>query len=147
MKRFRSLRWRLLALVELAILLAMVVLALGLSAMVRRTYLSHLEEQLTMEARLIGDALAPAMASGPPDEFLDAEAHRYAALLGARVTLIGPDGTVWGESHEDRTQMENHLDRAEAPQVGAWGPRAGCGASPPAAGPRATPPMRCRRAR
>ena len=121
MKRFRSLRWRLLALVELAILLAMVVLAVGLSAMVRRTYLAHLEEQLTVEARLIGDALAPAMASGPPDEFLDAEARRYAALLDARVTLIGPDGTVWGESHEDRTQMENHLDRPEVQQALAKG--------------------------
>jgi two-component system phosphate regulon sensor histidine kinase PhoR len=121
MKRFRSLRWRLLALVELAILLAMVVLALGLSAMVRRTYLGHLEEQLTMEARLIGDALAPAMASGPPEELLDAEAHRYAALLDARVTLIGPDGTVWGESHEDRTQMENHLSRPEVQQALAEG--------------------------
>jgi len=121
MKRFRSLRWRLLALVELAILLAMVVLALGLSAMVRRTYLGHLEEQLTMEARLIGDALAPAMASGPPEGLLDAEAHRYAALLDARVTLIGPDGTVWGESHEDWTRMENHLNRPEVQQALAEG--------------------------
>ena len=121
MKRFRSLRWRLLALVELAILLAMVVLAVGLSAMVRRTYLAHLEEQLTVEARLIGDALTTTMASGPPDGFLDAEAHRYATLLDARITLIGPDGTVWGESHEDRTQMENHLDRPEVQQALAKG--------------------------
>ncbi len=99
----------------------MVALTLTLSATVRRTYLDHLEEQLAVEARLIGDALAPAMVSGQPDGFLDAEAHRYAALLDARVTLIGPDGTVWGESHEDRTQMENHLGRPEVRQALAVG--------------------------
>lgn len=121
MKPFRSLRWRLLALVELVVLAAMVALALVLSATVRRAYLAHLEEQLAVEARLIGDALALAMASRQPDGFLDAEARRYAALLDAQVTLIGPDGTVWGESHEDRTRMENHLDRPEVQQALAMG--------------------------
>ncbi len=121
MKPFRSLRWRLLALIELVVLVVMVALALILSATVRRTYLAHLEEQLTVEARLIGDALTTTMASGPPDGFLDAEAHRYATLLDARITLIGPDGTVWGESHEDRTRMENHLDRPEVQQALAEG--------------------------
>ncbi len=120
MKRFRGLRWRLLVLIELAVVVGMVALTVVLSATVRRTYLAHLEEQLLAEARLIGDALAPAMASGP-DGFLDAEARRYAALLDARVTLIGPDGTVWGESHEDRTRMENHLDRPEVRQALAVG--------------------------
>ncbi len=96
MRPFRSLRWRLLVLIELAVVVGMVALTLVLSATVRRTYLTHLEEQLLAEARLIGDALASAMASGPPDGFLDMEARRYAALLDARVTLIGPDGTVWG---------------------------------------------------
>ncbi|MCX7854967.1 MAG: ATP-binding protein [Anaerolineae bacterium] len=121
MKPFRSLRWRLLALIELVVLVVMVALALILSATVRRTHLAHLEEQLTVEARLIGDALTTTMASGPPDGFLDAEAHRYATLLDARITLIGPDGTVWGESHEDRAQMENHLDRPEVQQALAEG--------------------------
>lgn len=121
MKPSRSLRWRLLALIELVVLVVMVALALILSATVRRTYLAHMEEQLTVEDRLIGDALTTAMASGPPDGFLDAEAHRYATLLDARITLIGPDGTVWGESHEDRTRMENHLDRPEVQQALAEG--------------------------
>lgn len=121
MKPFRSLRWRLLALIELLVLVVMVALALVLSATVRRAYMAHLEEQLTVEARLIGDALASTMASGQPDGFLDAEAHRYAAMLDARVTLIGPDGTVWGESYEDRTRMENHLDRPEVQQALAAG--------------------------
>lgn len=117
MTLFRSLRWRLLALIELAVLVVMVALVLILSATVRRIHLAHLEEQLTVGARLIGDALTSVMASGPPDGFLDAEARRYASILEAQVTLIGPDGTVWGESHEDRTRMENHLDRPEVQQA------------------------------
>lgn len=111
-----GLRWRLLVLVELVIVGGMVVLAVALSAMVRHTYLAHQEERLIGMARLIGDALAPVMASGQPDR-LTAEAHRYAALLDVPVALIGPDGTVWGESHEDRTQMEDDLDWPEVRQA------------------------------
>lgn len=121
MNPFRGLRWRLLVPVELTLLVGMVALTLILSAAVRHTYLAHLEEQLTVEARLIGDALASAMASGQPEGFLDAEARRYAAMVDARVTLIGPDGTVWGESHEDRARMENHLERPEVQQALATG--------------------------
>lgn len=95
MKPFRSLRWRLLVLIELVVLVVMVALALILSATVRRTYLAHLEEQLTVEARLIGDALTPAMASGPPNGFLDTEAHRYAPcwMRGSPLSgLMAPSG-------------------------------------------------------
>ncbi len=115
--KFRSLLWRVLIPLELVILLAMVGLAWGLSEMARRTYLADLEDQLTAEARLIADALAPTMASGIPQEFLDEPARRYASMLNARVTLIGPDGVVWGESHEDRTRMDNHLHRPEVQEA------------------------------
>ncbi|MCS7177959.1 MAG: ATP-binding protein [Anaerolineae bacterium] len=121
MRPFRSLRWRLLVLLELGVLGVMIVLALMLSAAVRRTWLAQLEEQLAGEARLIGHALAPAMAAGPPEGGLDAEAHRYAALLGAQVAFIGPDGTVWGASREDQERVENLLDRPEIRQALATG--------------------------
>lgn len=115
--RFHSLRWRLLLPIEAAILLTMAILAWGLSEIVRRTHLSDLEAQLTVEARMIADELALRLVSGFPPDSLDDEARRYAALLDARVTIIGPDGTVWGESHEDRLQMDNHLGRPEVQQA------------------------------
>lgn len=121
MRRLRSLRWQLLLLIELAILIGMGALGTVLSAAVRRMYLAHLEERLTAEARLIGEALAPAMASGPSGGSPDAEARRYAALLGAQVTLIGPGGTVWGESHEDRARTEDPLGYPEVQQALAAG--------------------------
>jgi two-component system phosphate regulon sensor histidine kinase PhoR len=44
---------------------------------------------------------------------LDKLVTGWADTVGARVTLIGADGTVLGESHEDRTRMDNHLNRPE----------------------------------
>lgn len=110
---FRSIRWRIAVPYILLILLAMAGLAIYLSNLVRDAYLSDLEAQLTAEARLLADALA----TSAPTEPLDAFAQRYARLLNARVTLIAPDGTVLGESHEDRTRMDNHLYRPEVQQA------------------------------
>jgi CheY-like chemotaxis protein len=57
------------------------------------------------------------LGSSPDPSQLDGLAPRWAAALEARVTIIGADGTVLGESHEDRTQMDNHLNRAEVRQA------------------------------
>jgi two-component system phosphate regulon sensor histidine kinase PhoR len=92
-----------------------------LSAFVRNAYLSNLEEQLTAEARLIGDALAPPLADETSWDTLDVVAHKYARLLDARITVLGPDGTVLGESHRSRIGMENHLDRPEVQKALATG--------------------------
>lgn len=106
-----SIRWRIAF--PYAGLILVVILGLGiyLSAFMQRIYLTNLEHQLLTEARLSADALAEMFAQG--EENLDEQARQYAALTGARVTLIRPDGVVIGESHEDRTQMDNHLYRAE----------------------------------
>jgi two-component system phosphate regulon sensor histidine kinase PhoR len=118
---FRNIRWRTAIPYVILILLAMASLVVYLSDLVREAHLADLEAQLTAEARLIGDALASSPAWGEPDGDLDLLARHYADLLGARVTIIGADGTVLGESHEDRTQMDNHLYRPEVQQALARG--------------------------
>jgi two-component system phosphate regulon sensor histidine kinase PhoR len=50
-------------------------------------------------------------------EELDALAKRWSELVGARVTIIAADGLVLGESHFDRSQMENHANRPEVSQA------------------------------
>jgi len=110
---FRRIRWRIALPTITLILLAMAGLGLYLSHLVRQTYLSDLQGQLTAEARLLGDLVAPALARGEAGESLDALARSQAGLLGVRVTFVGTDGTVLGESHEDRSQMDNHLLRPE----------------------------------
>jgi hypothetical protein len=56
---FHSLRWRIAVPYLILILLAMGGLTVYLSHLVRQPHLSDLQEKLTAEARLIGDAVRP----------------------------------------------------------------------------------------
>jgi two-component system phosphate regulon sensor histidine kinase PhoR len=114
---FRNIRWRIAVPYVALILLTMTGLALYLSGLVRDAHLADLEVQLTAEARMVGEMLAPFMIRDESGQLLNIQAQHYADLLGARVTLIGADGIVLGESHEDRTQMDNHLYRPEVQQA------------------------------
>jgi two-component system phosphate regulon sensor histidine kinase PhoR len=105
----------------LLILAAMASLAAYLSGLVRQSYLADLQGQLAGEARVVGEALLPSLVLEQTGETLDRLARRYADLTQTRVTLIGLDGTVLGESHEDRLQMDNHLYRVEVQDALAKG--------------------------
>lgn len=118
-------RWRIAVPFVVLILVAMIGLSLYLYHSQREAYMQSLEAQLSAEARLLADALALPLSQAASDALsgtphpsetgspLDIAAKRYAELLGARVTIIGADGTVLGESHEDRTRMDNHSNRPE----------------------------------
>ncbi len=119
--RFSSIRWRIAVPYILLAALVMAGLAVYLSARVREFYLTDLQGQLAGEARVVGEALLTALAEGETGASLDQLARRYADLTEARVTLVGLDGTVLGESHEDRLQMDNHLYRVEIQDALAGG--------------------------
>jgi two-component system, OmpR family, phosphate regulon sensor histidine kinase PhoR len=110
---FHSIRWRIAVPYAILIVAAMSVLGLYLSGFIQRTYLNDLETGLTTQARMVGDAVASILPQGGSTNDLDLAAKHWAQILGGRVTIIGLDGTVWGESDEDRTKMENHLTRPE----------------------------------
>jgi two-component system phosphate regulon sensor histidine kinase PhoR len=114
---FRSIRWRIAVPYVVLILLAMAGLAFYLSGLMRDAHLTDLESQLTAEARMVGEILAGPLSQDESSELFDTQARHYADLLGARVTVIGTDGVVLGESHKDRTQMDNHLHRPEVQQA------------------------------
>jgi len=116
-----SFRWRIAIPNIVLILIATLGLTIYLSGQVRRLRLADLENQLVAEAGLLAGDLAPRLGQEAAGDSLDAAARRWAKLLDARVTLIGADGTVLGESHDDRTQMANHLDRPEVQQALASG--------------------------
>jgi two-component system phosphate regulon sensor histidine kinase PhoR len=112
-----SLRWRI-ALPYVALILAATLgLTIYLSDQVRQVRLADLEAQLLGNARLLAESTAPLLQAGTDPETLDELVRRWAVPLGARVTIIGADGVVLGESHEDRTQMDNHLSRPEVQQA------------------------------
>ena len=108
-----SIRWRITIPFVLLSFLSLLALGLYLSNFVRRTYLDNLESSLTTEAHLLRDAIAPMLQNDELAPDLDAAARHWADLLGARVTIISPDGEVLGESHEDRAKMGNHKSRPE----------------------------------
>lgn len=110
---FTSIRWRIAA--PFIILIALVMGALGIwvGNFVRQTQMKDLEQELTSEARLLSDILKPELSGATPSAELDSQAKVWSQILNTRVTIIAADGTVLGESDEDRAQMENHLDRPE----------------------------------
>jgi two-component system phosphate regulon sensor histidine kinase PhoR len=114
---FRSIRWRIFLPYVSLILVTMLALGFYLSSFVRQTYISDLESKLASEARSIGDVIASDLESVGAAPNLDPQAKHWAALLKARVTVIAPDGTVWGESDENRALMNNHSDRPEVIQA------------------------------
>ncbi len=114
---FRSLRWRIAIPYLLLILLAMGGLSLYLSDLVRESHLADLRGKLTAEARLIGDAVGRLADWGEAGGEFDGLAQHYADILDARVTFIAADGIVVGDSHADRTQMDNHLGRPEVQEA------------------------------
>jgi two-component system phosphate regulon sensor histidine kinase PhoR len=114
---FHSIRWRIAVPYLLLILIVMGGSGVYLSNLTRQVQLQHLEDQLTAEARLVSDFIGPMAANAHNADQLDALAKRWSGYLDARVTVIGRDGTVLGESDEDRTQMENHLNRPEIQQA------------------------------
>src|SRR5213594_1108557 len=75
---------------------------------VERHQIETLGERLLAEARVAGEAL-PWTAGAP----LDVACAQLAADLGVRLTVIGADGRVLGESTRASESLENHADRPE----------------------------------
>ena len=118
---FRSIRWRIAVPFVLLVLVAMAGLGTFLSNNVRQERLDDLEERLYVEASMVGEATAQYLQSEEDLTGLDDLARRWAVIFGGRVTIIGLDGVVLGESDEDRTTMDNHIARPEIIQAIATG--------------------------
>ncbi len=110
---FHSIRWRITWPFVILILAVMIGLGLVLSSFVRQTYLNNLEDKLITETYMIGDVIRPILLNGGQNNDLDIAAKHWAGIINARVTIIATDGTVLGESEQDRSTMTNHLDRPE----------------------------------
>jgi two-component system, OmpR family, phosphate regulon sensor histidine kinase PhoR len=120
---FNSIRWRIAFTYVVLILLVMAGLTLYLTGYVRQMHLDDLEAQLKGETHLLGSDLERLTSPGQPNPSYDDLAKRWANLVQARVTIIAADGTVLGESDQDRTEMDNHSTRPEVKQAlgTGWG--------------------------
>jgi two-component system phosphate regulon sensor histidine kinase PhoR len=123
---FHSLRWRIAVPYLVLIVLTTVGFAWYVSNQVRDGRLSDIQKGLAAESRLMANLamplLAPALNGTPVNAHaLDAQARSWSQLLAARVTIIGTDGVVLGESDLGRPVEENHLHRPEVQQALASG--------------------------
>jgi two-component system phosphate regulon sensor histidine kinase PhoR len=80
---------------------------------VRDLQLENERAQLFTSAQLIGESLSASLADDTTLTVYDPFADQYARLLGARVTIIGLDGTILGESHRSRGGLDSVLSRLE----------------------------------
>ena len=108
-----SIRWRI-AIPFIALILVVIG---GLSAYLlehfRQTYLANLQGRLQVEAALVGELAVAQLSEPPVDPALGALAADYAEQLGARITIVDPQGLVLADSEADPAQMDNHRYRPE----------------------------------
>ena len=115
---FRSIRWRIAIPNIILILFIMLLLGLILSNLVRQSYLVNLENSLEEQALLISDTLSSNIeTNNQSNQNLDKLAKDWSKLINSRVTLIASDGVVVGESEDDYTQMDNHINRPEVQEA------------------------------
>ena len=110
---FHSLRWRIAIPFIVLIILALISMGIYLSDFAKKSYVDSLTTNTINEGNLLRESLISILSSQQDYYHLDAKAKSWSRLLDKRVTLIGIDGTVLGESHEDLNQMDNHLNRPE----------------------------------
>src|SRR4030066_1295137 len=93
-----------------------VILGEYLSSTIRNNYLSKLQEDLTIQSRLIAENV-PLFFGDNLDDFC----KRYKEKTRARITIIDSSGRVLGDSDEPSSLMENHSNRPELIEAGASG--------------------------
>jgi two-component system phosphate regulon sensor histidine kinase PhoR len=114
---FRNIRLRIAIPYVLLILITMLGIGIYFSNIVTRAFLANIERQMGSSARVMSRYLSQVLDADGKNVILDDLAVRWAEDAQARVTIIAADGTVMGESHEDRETMENHLNRPEVMQA------------------------------
>jgi len=112
---FSSIRWRITIPYAITILIVTLGATLYLSNYVRDVRQTDLESHLLAEGKLIASSVLPAMvdADAPDRPAIAAQARQWGIISGERVTIIGADGTVLGESHADAATMDNQRQRPE----------------------------------
>ena len=84
---------------------------------VERQIGSRLEMHLKEDALTLAKVLGKALPDTDLAAVLDPLCEDYQKIAGIRVTLIGKDGKVIGESERKSSEVENHLDRPEVKEA------------------------------
>jgi len=118
-----SLRWKLAA-SQMALMLALSAVLVVVSCRVTEGhFVDQLRDTLARECGLLREAarasgLGPELEAGPE---LRSLAATFSQQVGARVTVVAPDGSVLADSEGDVQTMENHAGRPEVVAARAQG--------------------------
>jgi two-component system, OmpR family, phosphate regulon sensor histidine kinase PhoR len=118
---FRSIQWRITIPFVVLILVSMGITGFYLSDYFRNTQVDGLRSHLNEEAHIIAETSRPLFSGSGNGEQLDAMVKNLGAVTSARVTIIGLDGIVLGDSEEDPAAMDNHAARPEVADALASG--------------------------
>jgi two-component system, OmpR family, phosphate regulon sensor histidine kinase PhoR len=108
----RGIFQRIFILYAVVMLLAILVVELYITAAMREYHIARLRDNLAVQAALIADHVS-FHASSP----LDNVCKQLKEKTGARITVIGLDGRVLGDSDTPSPDMDNHAHRQEIQQA------------------------------
>ncbi len=98
------------------ILVAILIVTFYAGSTIRKFYYDQISLDLETRARLIAYHIEDSNLSIDSDT-LNVMAKELGNMFSMRITLIMPDGTVIGDSGQDPSQMDNHLNRPEIQAV------------------------------
>ena len=107
-----SIRWRTVISFTLLILMCIMGISSYFYHFFNNSYIQGLDSQTAEQAAMISSASEPYFASNTTDG-IDTFVKTISQGIGNRITIIGGDGTVLGDSVEDPSVMENHASRPE----------------------------------
>jgi two-component system, OmpR family, phosphate regulon sensor histidine kinase PhoR len=83
--------------------------------------MEYLTASMVRDAQLIHDAMLPYVVQGRPVSAVQELSQKFGAMLGseARVTVIGLDGTVLGDSGREFSEVRGMANQADWPEVRA----------------------------
>lgn len=116
----RSLRGRIVLAATAASATALLVVLLLVTPSLRRSSLRQHEREVAAATHLLAYVVRPALVAGASSEDLDRLVDAASGELGARLTVIAPDGRVLADSVASGAALQaldNHLDRPEVRQA------------------------------
>jgi two-component system phosphate regulon sensor histidine kinase PhoR len=101
--------------------IGMAVMGLYVTRALEAPLMEYLTASMVRDARLIHDAVLPYVAQGTPIGAVQELTQKYGAMLDtdARVTVIGVDGTVLGDSGRELSEVRRMANQGDWPEVRA----------------------------
>ncbi len=98
-------------------LISMLVSGVYLINVLDNYFMDSLRGKLLVEAKLVREMVIYEYDTQKPSTTMDELAGKLGKVTSTRITVIDADGVVLGDSQEEPSQMENHLERPEIQQA------------------------------